>query len=356
MEPPASQQSKRRRLAVRLAASLIIGVAIVWMLVRGGLPIVPPASAFATVEPWSVAFYVACLVGVHGFRAARWRHLLRPLGHVPTRSVVATSFIAFAAVMFLPLRTGEVVRPLLIARRGTVKGWEAAGTVGAERIIDGLALSSVLLIGLLSTTPVDPLPDRIGELPVPVAAVPDAAYSALALFAVMLVVLVGFYRQRTLARRLVRSTVGLLSTNLARRVSSVVGRVADGLRFMPSARRLAPFLFETACYWALNAGSLWLLAVGCGLDTIGFAEACVIMGCIGIGILVPAAPGYFGTFQLSVYVALAMFVPPATVTGAGSAYAFLIYTSQVGQHLLLAAAGALLDRPSARALARSPLR
>jgi hypothetical protein len=127
-------------------------------------------------------------------------------------------------------------------------------------------------------------------------------------------------------------------------VAAVVGRVADGLRFLPSATRLVPFLLESACYWTLNAGGLWLLAAGCGLDAIGFGEACVIMGCIGMGILVPSAPGYFGTFQLSTYVALAMFVSPGVVTEAGSAFAFLLYVSQVAQHLVLAAVGAVLNR------------
>ncbi|MBW2524634.1 MAG: flippase-like domain-containing protein [Deltaproteobacteria bacterium] len=343
MAPEDPQPSRRRRLVLRLAVSLLIGVAIGWMLVRGGLPIVPPRSAFRWVEPEYVAAYCACLFGVHWFRAARWRHLLRPLGRVSLRSTVATAWIGFAAVLLLPLRTGEAVRPLLIARRSTVRGWEAAGTVGAERIIDGLALSGLFLAGLVATTPREPLPDHIGDLALPVRAVPQAAYTALGVFAAIFVVMLVFYRQRQLARKTIRATFGLLSPRLAERIATVVGRVADGLGFLPSARRLMPFLLETACYWILNAGGLWVLALGCGLPTIGLGEACVIMGCIGIGILTPAAPGYFGTFQLSIYVALAMFVLPGQVTEAGSAYAFVVYVCQVGQHVLLALAGAAMD-------------
>jgi hypothetical protein len=33
---------------------------------------------------------------------------------------------------------------------------------------------------------------------------------------------------------------------------------------------------------------------------------------IGVGILVPAGPGFFGAFQLSTYMALAMYFPEAT--------------------------------------------
>src|SRR6185369_17976616 len=98
------------------------------------------------------------------------------------RRVVAVSWIAFAAILMSPFRTGEVVRPYLLASRSRVRLWEAAGTVGAERVVDGFVLSAFLLAGLLAGTPVSPLPDHIGDLPVPAAAVRPAAYLALAVF------------------------------------------------------------------------------------------------------------------------------------------------------------------------------
>src|SRR5262245_60374646 len=64
----------------RLAVSLLLGAGLAWLLVRGGLPLVPPASAFSQLRLWTIPAYVASLVLVHFFRAARWRYLLRPLG------------------------------------------------------------------------------------------------------------------------------------------------------------------------------------------------------------------------------------------------------------------------------------
>ena len=337
----------RRAFALRLALSLAFGAGFAWMLARGGLPIVPGRAAFAELSPWAVPVYLLTLVGVHWFRAARWRFLLRPVGRVSLRDVVSTSFAGFAAILFLPLRMGEVVRPYLVSKRGTVRGWEAAGTVAAERVIDGLCLTAVLFVGLGTTTALSPLPDHVGELNVPVSAVPRAAHVALAVFAACFVLMALLYGWRSRALRLVRSTIGLVSPRLAESTVTVLERVADGLRFLPRARDLAPFLLETACYWGLNAAGLWLLAQGCGLPAIGFGEACVVMGCIGIGILVPAGPGYFGTFQISAYLALAMYVPPERVAVTGAAYVFVVYVSQLGQHLVGAAIGAWLDRSRA---------
>ena len=58
------------------------------------------------------------------------------------------------------------------------------------------------------------------------------------------------------------------------------------------------------------------------------------MACVGIGILVPSGPGYFGAFQLSTYAALAMYVSESTLRASGAAFVFLLYVSQVGVHVL----------------------
>lgn len=324
-------------------ASLLLGTGLAWLLARGGLPLVPPAQAFASLRPWTVWAYVGTLALVHLFRAMRWRHLLRPLGAVSLRSTLAVSWIAFAAILLSPLRTGEVVRPYLITRRSRIRLWEATGTVAAERIIDGLVISLLLFTTLQLSTPLSPLPDHVGDLAVPASAVPRAAYGVLALFAVCFALMGVFFWHRDLARRVTRAMVGVVSVPLAERLAGIVERVADGLRFLPSARRLLPFLLETAAYWTINASGVWLLGWGTGLADFTLVEACVVVGCIGIGILVPAGPGYFGAFQLSGYMALAMFFPEATIKGPGAAFVFLLYVTQVGFHILGAFLGLALD-------------
>jgi len=331
----------------RLVISLLCGLGLAWILLRGGFPIVPAKGAFAATKPWVVAAYVVSLMFVHWFRAARWRHLLRPLGKIPLRDVVGVSWIGFGAILMSPLRSGELVRPYLVTRRGSVKLWEATGTVGAERVIDGLVLSIVLFLALRFSTPLDPLPDRIGDLPVPVSAVPRAAQGALALFLLAFVTMAVFFFARDFARRATMRVFGLVSPSLGARVADIVERVAEGIRFLPSPRHLFPFLLETAAYWAVNAAGVWLLGWGTGLTDMTFAEACVTMGCVGIGILVPSGPGYFGAFQLSTYMALAMYFSESTLKGSAAAFSFLLYVTQVGWHLIATGIGLWLS-PSSR--------
>ena len=119
--------------------------------------------------------------------------------------------------------------------------------------------------------------------------------------------------------------------------------MADGLRFLPSPELAAPFLAETLLYWTVNVAGVLLLGWGCGLTGMTLPEAAVTVGCLGVGILLPAGPGYFGAFQLSVYMALAMYFPDELLTGPGAAFVFLLYATQGGFHVL-----AMLIGPRAR--------
>jgi uncharacterized protein (TIRG00374 family) len=276
---------------------------------------------------------------------------LAPRGQVSVRQVLASSFIGFAAIMLLPLRAGEVVRPLWIARKSSVRVWEATGSVAAERIIDGLALSAILFVALALGTPIAPE----GDLGVAAQAVPAAAYAALGLFVCAFVAMLVFHFRRASGVAITRASLGWISKRLAERVAQIVERVASGMRFLPEWRHLGPFLLETLGYWALNAVGLMLLAQGIGLSAIGIAEACVVMGCLGIGILVPSGPGFFGTFQLSIYLALAVYVDAATVTLQGSAFVFVAYCAQLGQHILGAGVGLLLDAGAEKLPGRQPV-
>jgi glycosyltransferase 2 family protein len=344
----AEKQGWLARHWLGLLVSCGIGGGLAWLMHAGALPILPARSAFAHMRWWTVPAYVGIWCVVHFVRAARWYFLLEPVHRVPLRRVLAVAFIGFAAILLLPFRAGEVVRPVLIRKKGHLSGWAATGTVGAERVIDGLCMSIILFIALQLSHRLDPLPNRIGQLPVPASVVPDAAYSALALFAAAFAVMGVFYWRREFARRVTERVVGVVSKRLGAWLAERVENVAAGLRFLPRARYLLPFLSATAGYWLLNAAASWLLAWGAGFEGFTYAQACVGMGVLALGILLPNAPGFFGAFQISIYAGFAMFFPPEQVVGPGSAYVLLIYVCQVAITFVAGALGLVWERTGLR--------
>lgn len=329
-----------------LLLSLGIGACFVWLLDAGALPVLPRGEA--TVSWWAVPAYAALYLLLLFVRAVRFHWLVAPVHRMRLGEVVAVNWVFFGALLLLPFRMGEAVRPTLASRRGRLSVWQGFGMVGAERVIDGLVSSVLLLAALLVAVPQEPLPDRIGELPVPVALIPKTAYVMLGVFGAAFVAIALFYWWRGPARWLTEKTVGLVSPRLGEWLADKIEHLADGLRFLPNWRYAGPFLGATLLFWVLNVVSLWALMVGCGLAEATLAQAGAVIGVLALGTLLPGAPGFFGTFQLSIYAGLAMYFTPAVVVGAGSAVVFWMYTVQL---VLVVGGGLLALRPSLRARA-----
>jgi len=338
-----ARESLFKRHGLKAFVSLVIAALFAWVLWRAGLPIVPDRAAMAGVRWPLVGLHAGILICMHFVRAVRWRHLLRPIApDIRRRRVIAASWIGFSAILILPLRAGEIVRPWLIRDRKNITLSAGLGTMGAERVIDGLMVTAVLAGALVFVPRLDPLPKTFGDLKIPVAAIPAAGYAALALFVCAFIAMAVFYFARDFAKRVVRATIGRISPRVGDRVSAIVGGLAEGLHFLANKRHGTAFIFETIVYWGLNATGMWVLGLACGLPmTIG--HACAVMGVLAVGILVPAGPGLFGAFQASTYGALAMFFAQSMITKEGAAYVFLLYVVQFVWHVIAAGLAVVID-------------
>jgi hypothetical protein len=339
-----------RRHAVKLALSLVITCGVVYTIRKGGLKFVPEGGDFKDVHGWTVALYFGFLLGITWFRSVRWRFLLRSIADVPKGRLFSVSCVGFAAILLLPFRLGEIVRPYLVRTRRSDRSpgarpitmTAATSSVVAERIIDGLYLSIVLALALVFVPTVHPLPDRVVGIPVTVAHVRMSGYAMLGLFCILFVTVAVFYFARSWAHRTTLLVLGKISRPLAEKLAGMAEKLADGLHVFGRGRDALGFFVETTMYWGLNALGMWLLAWGCGVvhadgSSVTFGEACALMGMLGCAILIPGPPGMLGVFQAGIYSGMTMYFPTHVVIGPGAAYVFLMYASQVVFQLTLGA-------------------
>jgi glycosyltransferase 2 family protein len=359
--PPSSLAFLRRHLG-KLVASAVITSGIVVMVRAGGLKFLPEGGDFQTFRErwWTLPAYVMTLLAMTWFRSVRWRFLLRSIAEVPRGRLFAVSCIGFAAILLMPFRIGEFVRPYLIrtpasqrGAKGAITLTAATSTVVAERIIDGLFLGIVLAMALLFVPTVHPLPDKVVGIPVTVQHVRMSGYLMLLLFAAAFTTIGVFYFARAWAHRTTLAVVGRVSNGLALKLATMSEKFADGLHVFRRRDDALGFLFETTVYWGINALGMWLLAWGTGVTHAGgasptFGEACALMGMLGCAILIPGPPGLLGVFQAGVYAGMTMFYPTAIVTGPGAAYVFLMYASQVVFQLAAGAACLMVERSGPR--------
>ncbi len=325
----ATVKSPLRVYAPRIVASLAIAGGFVWLFHRGGLPLIPPAGGLSTLTVWAIPAYVVLQLCAVFFRVHRWVPLLRAIApDVSAPRVVGIGLVGIAAIMFAPLRMGEAARPYLLARDGKVSFFQALGAAGAERVVDGLMLTVISAIAMALSTPLSPLPDHLGDMPLPVSIIPRAIYLAALVFSGGFAALALFYGARSFARRVTAAILNPISPKLANFVTGTLERLADGLNVLGSPSNRLRFFGESAVYWMLNLSAQFALMRGAGIDGT-FSQACVSLGVLGLGVIVPAGPGLFGAFQIGTYSGLALFFPLVILKSSGAAMVFVSYAAQL---------------------------
>ena len=354
-----------RRHAGKLAVSAVITVCLVYALQSGGIKVWPKGVSFVHIKVWAIGLYVLTLTAMNYYRATRWRFLLRAVVDVPKRRLIAVSWIGFAAILVLPFRIGEFVRPFMLSvkRKASADGRMvpeaslsmATGSVVAERVTDALYLSIVLAIALLAVPTIQPLPETVIGLPISVRQVRYAGFTMLGFFSAAFSVLAVFYFARTWMHKATLAIFGIVSRPLGEKLAGIAEGVADGLHFLSRPKDAVPFILETSAYWGFNVFGMWLLARFSGIvhadgspPTLG--EACALMGMLGVTILIPGPPGMLGVFQAGIYAGMTMYYPTEVVTGAGAAYVFTLYAVQLVWTLAAGGAGFFIDRDARVAL------
>jgi uncharacterized protein (TIRG00374 family) len=321
---------KNRKFVFRLLASLLVSAAMIYLSLRNA-DLAAVWRAMQAANPWPILGYLAILGLVHVVKTLRWWLLLMPIGTVSFRRVNAASAVGFTLLVLMPLRLGELARPLLVSRPSApgdipLRRSAALASCVVERVIDCVAMGvlGVISLRLLAAS------GHNAEIARRAATLVTAGFGLLCL-ALLLAFLA---RERAVV--LVRRVLSPLSARLAERVSRLVDGFIIGLH-LGSASRVLAFLALTAAYWGLHVWGFWLVAGAFDLQ-ITPLMACTVLACQVVGIMIPAGPGMVGTSQFFTQLGVSIFIPGAftvlEVASRVAAYGNVIWALQFGQQVL----------------------
>ncbi|HWO22505.1 MAG TPA: lysylphosphatidylglycerol synthase transmembrane domain-containing protein [Kofleriaceae bacterium] len=301
------------RLAVNLLLSFGMLALCLWLVWPGADDRVKLAAAFGALDGGTFVPYLAAFLGlqviVHVCRSLRWNHLLAPLGvRLPAGPLIAVSSVGFMAILALPARLGEFVRPGLLRRRG-VSASAALGTVAVERIIDGLMISLFVFGAFVAIRG----PNAPGWMM-------PTAYLALGIFAAALVFLVfAMWRPEATVRFSLRlSLLPRLAPRIARVIEHKLLEMIRGFAVLKDGKNLAAFCAWSLVYWLCNGLGVWVLARGFGLP-LSVMGGLATMGLVAVGISLPNSPGLVGQFQWFTVLGLSLYLGPEARCDAAAA-------------------------------------
>ena len=218
-------------------------------------------------------------------RAWRWYFIFPASSRPGFGDCVVVLGIANMANFLLPGRAGDIARCVLLREETGLSGSSRTlATLALEKLLDGFALVAMVLFAAWSLHP----PHWVLQL----------LQAATVIFgAAMLAVILLHYRTQTVARYARRMVRFLHLGLLEEKTSALFASFADGLSAVSSAQRMFMLFLLTAGIWFTEAVLIWGLA---GALTLGVSlkSAIVASAVLGLGLMIPAAPGGLGTYEL----------------------------------------------------------
>lgn len=331
---PTSNLGSRVRLSsqwIRVIAGAVLTLSLlVWALRDMSSALV--WSVLQTAQIGWLALSVLSLLASISVRARRWGTLLGTECHPGSFDVRQSAvFIGCAGNYLMPAHAGELMRGLILKKRGSVPLGLGLGSIFVERVLDVVVLMIFILGSFLSER------GRVAGT----QGLDGVQFAWIGV--AFLVVCGGIFATILLSSHIVRLVEGLChGVGLGRFTPTVVESVKallNGLAVLRSPKRIGKALVETVLIIGLSVGTFWAAMLAFGITGPGLTGAILTQGITTLGMAVPSVPGYLGTFEAAIRFSLEMYgVTSDVIIAYALALHALIFIS------LIAAGGVLAIR------------
>jgi uncharacterized protein (TIRG00374 family) len=279
-------------------SALGIGISafFIWWVLRGEDP-GEIITQISQANPWY--FLASVFVGTAGYfvRALRWKVLLHPLKpDTAIRSRFAGISIGFAINNVFPARLGELARAFALTRVEPITLSGSLGSLVVERFLDAIVLVTLFLVPMALPS----FPGAEDLLAGTFGGVLQATFGLLAVFLAGLVALLIFPEPIV---RLAESIFARLPGAWGPLMVEALESFLSALKVLRHPLLLIQAVVWSYAFWLWHGLSFWLGFKAFGID-VGFAAAVFTEAVVGFAVAIPAAPGFFGTFQLGADLAL----------------------------------------------------
>jgi uncharacterized protein (TIRG00374 family) len=226
------------------------------------------------------------------FRSYRWKFVLNPIRKIGVSSLFSGVAIGYMANNLLPARLGEFVRAYIIGKKERISKSTTLATIVVERIFDGLTLLFFLvLISLVFSLPLW---------------IRRAGFVATVFFLSLSAFLFLLMFKKTIGVQLVERGVGLFSFRIARRVSVLLDAFLSGLAIVNHKKNVLIVFLLSVIVWLVEATTYYVVGLSFGINLPFYVPVLTVV-IVNLGIMIPSAPGYVGTFEFFCISVLAIF-------------------------------------------------
>lgn len=288
---------------------LLLGLGISALFLYATFATVPLGQVADTLQDAQLEWIGVALFSLtiaYIFKIVRWAVMLKCLGATVKPGDAAACFLGSVAFNnVLPFRAGDIIRVVAFRRLTGVSSSEQVGTLLLERLLDLLALTTILFV-TISFWRLDMLDATL------------VAGLRLVTLAVVLAIL-AFIAAPVPLRMVVRWAA--LRWPRFGSAGGALLRLSDAVQKLSRPGFLIKVTTLSFLAWVFEGGVFY--SVGLALGVGASPEVALLALCFGtLSTIIPSSPGYVGTFHFFTARAVSVF---GAVQAAAAAYALLVH-------------------------------
>jgi len=232
-------------------------------------------------------------------RAVRWKFLLIPEKNISLRSLYPATIIGYMANNLLPARLGEFVRAYVLAQREGLETPTVFASLVIDRLFDGFTVILMLLITLFALR----LPQGMADAE---TALKVGGMVTFLLYCSVIVFLFLLKRQTMKTLAFVKLILKPFPLSLSERLIPLLGSFIAGIRMSARGGHIAAVLVSSVLIWTFARARVDMILQAFGIH-LPITASMFIMVLLVFAVMVPASPGFIGTYHYACFKGLSAF-------------------------------------------------
>ena len=256
-------------------------------------------SALARVDYRYILLAVVCTFISYFLRAVRWHYLLIPEKRIPLSSLYPATIIGYMANNLLPARLGEFVRAFVLAQREGLQTPAVFASLVIDRLFDGFTVMLILLVTIFTLR----LPHGTTEAE---TVLRTGGVITFILYVAVVAFLFLLKRQTMRTLEWMRILLKPFPQKLSERIIPLLGSFIGGIRMSSKGGHLAAVLASSLAVWLFCIIPVDLVLQGFDIH-LPITASMFILVLLVFAVMVPASPGYIGTYHYACFKGLSAF-------------------------------------------------
>jgi uncharacterized protein (TIRG00374 family) len=262
-------------------------------------------SALLRVDYRFIVLAVVSTFITYFLRAVRWHYLLIPEKRIPLSSLYPATIIGYMANNLLPARLGEFVRAYVLAQKEGLQTPTVFASLVIDRLFDGFTVMLILLFTLFTLK----LPQGMTDAE---TALKTGGVVTFILYAGIIIFLVLLKRQTMRTLHWTGVLLKPFPQRISERVIRSLGSFISGIRLSSKGGHISAVLISSLLIWAFCIIPVYSVLLGFDIK-LPVAASMFILVLLVFAVMVPASPGYIGTYHYACFKGLSAFgIPEST--------------------------------------------